>query len=70
MSNDRKEQGILGNIVSLARGVSAFLGNVFFVRLLLIFTDEPGNQNTQRAYTSTMLVYCAATVVLTRTVMS
>ena len=65
MSHDRKEQGILGNIVSLARMISGLIGNVFFVRLLLAFTDEPGNQNTQRAYTMTIIIYGAVMVVLT-----
>ena len=64
MSDDRKEQGILGNVVSLARSIGGLAGNMLFVRLLLIFTDEPGNQNTQRAYTMTVFVYCVATVVL------
>lgn len=64
MSNDRKEQGILGNVVSISRSIGGLAGNMFFVRLLMIFTDEPGNQNTQRAYTSTTIVYCVATVVL------
>ena len=39
--------------------------SVFFVRLLGMFTDEPGNQNTQRAYSYAVMVLCLVMILLT-----
>lgn len=63
LSPDRNEQGILGNIVGLATMVSGLVGNVLFVKLLLVFTSVPGEQNTQRAYSVSLLIYCVLMVV-------
>lgn len=65
MSGDSREQGILGNIVGLAHMGGSMCANVVFVRLLMLFTDEPGNQNTQRAYTLSVSLIAAVMVVLT-----
>jgi len=63
ISDDRDEHDMLGSIVNLTRFISVLMGSVVFVRLLDAFTDEPGNQNTQTAYTRSMIVVCAAAVV-------
>ncbi|MCR5790304.1 MAG: MFS transporter [Lachnospiraceae bacterium] len=65
LSGDRKEQTILSSIQALTRTIGNMLGAIVFVRLLNIFTDEPGNQNTQVAYTRSMTVFCAIMLVLT-----
>lgn len=64
ISDDRDEHVLLGSIVNLTRFVSVLMGAVVFVKLLDAFTDEPGNQNTQIAYTRSMILVCAAAVVL------
>lgn len=64
ISGDRKEQTMLSSIQALTRN-GAMLGSIVFVRLLNAFTNEPGNQNTQVAYTRSMAVFCAAMLVLT-----
>ena len=64
ISDDRDEHVLLGSIVNLTRFVSVLMGSVVFVKLLDAFTDEPGNQNTQIAYTRSMILVCAAAVVL------
>ena len=64
ISDDRAEHDLLGSIVNLTRFVSVLMGSVVFVKLLDAFTDEPGNQNTQIAYTRSMILVCAAAVVL------
>ena len=63
LSPDRNEQGILGNIVGFAAMASGLVGNVLFVKLLLVFTSVPGEQNTQRSYTVSTLIYCVFMVV-------
>ena len=65
ISGDRKEQTILSSIQALTRSIGAICGSVVFVRLLNTFTNEPGNQNTQVAYTRSIAVFCAAMLVLT-----
>lgn len=57
ISADRKEQGMAGNILALSKSGGALIGNALFVKLLMLFTDVPGNQNTQRAYTCSLAVY-------------
>ena len=51
---------MLGSIVNITRFVSILMGSVVFVRLLDAFTDEPGNQNTQIAYTRSVFAACTA----------
>lgn len=63
LSPDRNEQGILGNIVALSAMASGLVGNVIFVKLLLVFTSVPGEQNTQRAYSVSLLIYCVLMLV-------
>ena len=65
ISDDGKEHDLLGSIQSVARSVGAMLSSVVFVKLLGLFTDEPGNQNTQAAYSRSMAVICVLTVVMT-----
>lgn len=65
ISGERKEQTILSSIQALTRTVGGMSGSIVFVKLLNSFTDEPGNQNTQAAYTRSMTVFCAAMLVLT-----
>ena len=65
ISGDKKEQTILSSIQALTRTVSGMLGSIVFVRLLSAFTDEPGNQNTQVAYSRSMTVVCIIMLVLT-----
>lgn len=57
MSPDRREQSMAGNVLSISRVWGALIGSALFVRLLMLFTDEAGNQNTQKAYTSSVAVY-------------
>ena len=64
-SDDAMEQGLMGNIQSITMNLGMMAGSVIFVRLLGMFTDEPGNQNTQRAYTYAVMVFCAVMIVLT-----
>ena len=63
ISGDRKEQSILSSIQAMTRAIGALLGSVVFVRLLSAFTDEPGNQNTQTAYTRSVIALCSVMVV-------
>lgn len=63
ITDDHNEHTLLGSILSLTRAISVLIGSVIFVRLLEVFTDEPGNQNTQIAYTRAMLVISLAAVV-------
>lgn len=65
ISDDRAEQSVLSSIQALTRSIGALLGSVVFVKLLSALTDEPGNQNTQTAYTRSMIVVCGVMVVLT-----
>ena len=65
ISGDRNEQTILSSIQALTRTVGGMFGSILFIRLLNTFTDEPGNQNTQVAYTRSMTVFCALMLVLT-----
>lgn len=64
MSDDSREHDLLGSIQTLARSLSSLLSSVVFVRLLSFFTDEPGNQNTQAAYSRSMAVICVAAFVM------
>jgi GPH family glycoside/pentoside/hexuronide:cation symporter len=57
ISADRKEQALTGNILSFSKSAGNMIGNALFVRLLMLFTSEPGNQNTQRAYTCSVAVF-------------
>ncbi|MCR5232466.1 MAG: MFS transporter [Lachnospiraceae bacterium] len=63
ISDDKDEHVVLGSIVNITRFVSVLMGSVVFVRLLDVFTDEPGNQNTQIAYTRSVFAACTASVV-------
>ena len=65
ISDDRKEQAVLSSIQAITRSVGSMLGSIIFVRLLGAFTDEPGNQNTQVAYTRSMIAVCTVMLVLT-----
>lgn len=65
ISDSDEEHGLLSSIQVIAKTVGSFLGSVAFVRLLAIFTDEPGNQNTQAAYSRSIIVICAVMTVLT-----
>ena len=65
ISGDRKEQVVLSSIQALTRSIGGMFGSIVFVKLLNIFTDEPGNQNTQAAYTRSMTVVCIVMLVLT-----
>ncbi len=65
ISGDRKEQTILSSIQAVTRTIGGMFGSIVFVGLLNTFTDEPGNQNTQVAYTRSMTVFCALMLVLT-----
>ncbi len=56
LTQDPMEQGLLGNIQSIMMNLGMMGGSVIIVRLLGCFTDEPGNQNTQRAYSGAVLV--------------
>lgn len=65
MSDDEEEHGLLGTILSLSRNIGVVLNGIIFVRLLGVFTSEPGNQNTQRAYTGALIVAGILMVLLT-----
>ena len=65
MTEDPMEQGLLGNIQSVMMNLGLMCGNVIFVRLLERFTDVPGNQNTQRAYSGAVIVTGLVFIVLT-----
>ena len=56
ITDDPMEQGLLGNIQSIMMNLGMMSGSVIIVRLLGFFTDEPGNQNTQRAYSGAVFV--------------
>ena len=57
ITDDAMEQGLLGNIQSIAMNLGMMGGSVIFVKLLDAFTDIPGNQNTQRAYSGAVMVF-------------
>ena len=57
ITDDAMEQGLLGNIQSIAMNLGMMGGSVIFVKLLDAFTDVPGNQNTQRAYSGAVMVF-------------
>ena len=65
ISEDRKEQTILSSLRALAKTSGGMLGAIVFIRFLNVFTDEPGNQNTQLAYTRSIAVVCIIMLVLT-----
>ena len=65
MSDDSKEHALLGDIQGLARNIGILIGSSFFVKLLNLFTNEPGNQNTQRAYTLAVTALCIVMIILT-----
>lgn len=65
ISGDRKEQAVLSSLQVVTRSLGGSLGSIIFVRLLSAFTDEPGNQNTQTAYTRSMIVACIVMLVFT-----
>ena len=65
MADDSKEHDLLGSIQTIARSLGSLISSVLFVKLLNFFTDEPGNQNTQAAYSRSMAVICVAVVVMT-----
>lgn len=65
VTSDRDEQGLLSIIQSLFMNVAALVGGAVFVKLLLVFTSDPGNQNTQRAYVITTALYCLVMIAVT-----
>ena len=71
ITDNAMEQGLLGNIQSIAMNLGMMAGSVFFVRLLDAYTDVPGNQNTQRAYSGAVMVFglmlIAATLIMVAT---
>lgn len=64
-TDDPMEQGLMGNIMAIMMNLGMMAGSIFFVRLLGLFTDEPGNQNTQRAYSYAVMVFCLVMITLT-----
>lgn len=65
ISDDEEEHGLLGSIQALARNAGILVSGSLFVKLMGAFTSEPGNQNTQRAYTCALMVVCGLMVLLT-----
>ena len=63
ITRNSKEQGLLGSLCSLFQWVGIISVSVFFVKVLLVFTDVPGVQNTQRAYTGTVLFYVCLMII-------
>lgn len=65
ITDDAMEQGLLGNIQSIAMNLGMMAGSAIFVKLLDRFTDVPGNQNTQRAYSGAVMVFGLMLIVTT-----
>ena len=65
ITDDPMEQGLLGNIQSIMMNLGMIGASVLFVRLLGLFTDDPGNRNTQRAYSGAVIVTGLIMIVLT-----
>ena len=58
------ERGLLGNIQQIFQTLGNVIVNAVFVTLLAKFSSDAANPNTQQAFTITMLIFCAAMVVL------
>ncbi len=57
------ERGFLGNLQQVFQTLGNVLVNSTFVTLLGLFTDSTETIYTQRAFTMTMIIYCAVMVV-------
>jgi GPH family glycoside/pentoside/hexuronide:cation symporter len=64
ISDDHEEHGILSSILAISMTVGGRLMGIVFVKLLDRFTDQPGNQNTQAAYTRSVIVVCIVMIVM------
>ncbi len=56
------EHGMLSNISSLISGVIPMLINASFISILIHFSGNPDNPYTQKAYTSTFLIFGAIVI--------
>ena len=64
MSKNSTERGMMGNIQQIFQTLGNIIINSFFVALLVKFSSDPLNENTQAAYTGALIVICAAMVIL------
>ena len=62
---DPYERGFLGNIQQIFQTLGNVVVNATFVTLLGLFTNSTETIYTQRAFTITMIIYCAAMVLIT-----
>lgn len=64
MSKNATERGMMGNIQQIFQTLGNIIINSFFVALLVKFSSDPLNQNTQAAYTGALAVICVAMILL------
>lgn len=62
ITDDPDEQGSLSSIMSFFMFAAQLLTGTFFVKMLAFFSDDAGNQNTQRGYTYSILIFCIIAV--------
>ena len=56
MTRSSEERGILGNIQYLFQSIGSILINAFFIPLLMLFSDNADNPNTQAGFTGAIIV--------------
>ena len=64
MSKDGQERGLLGNIQQIFQTLGNIIINSVFVTLLLKFSSDAANENTQSGYTGAIICVVAVMVVL------
>ena len=62
ITRNKDELSKLSSSMTAFGSLAGLITSVFFVRLLLVFTDQAGMQNTQRAYTCTVLIFAVIVV--------
>ena len=65
MTRNGQERGILGNIQQLFQSIGTILINAFFIPLLMLFSDQPHNPNTQAGFTGAIIVIAAFSLITT-----
>ena len=63
MTSDEEEHGLLAVIRAVFANIGMLMGSALFVKLLIRFSDDPGNQNTQHGYTCALLVFLSGALV-------
>lgn len=57
MTANDEEHGLLAVVRAVFANIGYLMGSALFVKLLIRFSDDPGNQNTQHGYTCALLIF-------------